>query len=195
MRTFLHPRQFPHFLPYKGRKQVFTLWTWEWALLEEFIKIFSWVIILTNKRKEKIWFFWYWPSWVGLQQRSFCPVLLLSVEGDWVQVRSKGKLYSLIREWRGESSGARVHALPEKQKSPARLLYRVVGSREGAGFSQGGCRCAAQDSRSHTVPGAASLLTAHHRHLELSVMHSAHSPPGWRVWQHFGARNSSVKTE
>lgn len=42
----------------------------------------------------------YWPFWVELQQESSCTVLFELIEWDQVWCWSKGKLYSLIREWR-----------------------------------------------------------------------------------------------
>ena len=118
------------------------------------------MIILTNRReKKKIWSFWYWPSWVGLQQRSFCPVLLLSIEGDWVQFRRKGKLYSLIREWRGESSGARVHALPEKLKHHQRgCSIGLLAAGRGRGSRREGA-AALLKTPDHTQRRAQHLCT------------------------------------
>ena len=46
---------------------------------------------------------------VGPQQGSSCPVSLEPVERGRVRFRSEGKLYSLIKAWRGASSRSRAH--------------------------------------------------------------------------------------
>lgn len=71
------------------------------------------------------------PFLVGPQQASSCPVSFELIERDRVRFRSKGQFYSLIRDWRGESSRSRVHALPDRPWSG--LLYRVLLAGVGGG--------------------------------------------------------------
>ena len=89
----------------------------------------------------------YRPSRVGPQQGYSCLVLFKPMQRDGVRFRSKGKLYALIREWRGTSFYFTAHIFPERPW--AGLLYRVPVCGEGRGsrgaqFSRGLSRCAAQ---------------------------------------------------
>ena len=67
---------------------------------------------------------------VVLQESSY-PVSFEPVEGDWVWFRSKGKLYSLIKEWRGSSECSRVQDLPGRPS--AGLFGKDLVSGEGGG--------------------------------------------------------------
>ena len=68
--------------------------------------------------------------WIQAPKRSFCPASLVPIGRDGVPFGSEGKLYSLVKEWRGVS-GLRVHAFPERLW--AGLLNRVLfhGGRGG----------------------------------------------------------------
>ena len=58
------------------------------------------------------------PSQVGPQQGSFCPVSFEPIECDGVRFRSKGKLYSLIKEWRDVSLSSTLQGLPSRLPAP-----------------------------------------------------------------------------
>ena len=68
--------------------------------------------------------FCYQHSPMGPQEGSSCLASLPPIKWELVQLRSKGELYSPIREWRGASSGSRAHTLPDRRW--AGLLYRVL---------------------------------------------------------------------
>lgn len=111
----------------------------------------------------------YQPSPVKPQQGSSCPVSPLPVEGDRVRFKGKWKLYSLIREWRDASSPCSTHSLQQADRPWAWLLYGDLV--EGAGCVGGVLTGQAQMCCSWhsfvSVPGAAPLHSAHHRHLGL----------------------------
>lgn len=53
----------------------------------------------------------YLPSRNGPQKEFFCLVSFKPIEQNQVQFRSQGKLYSLVREWRGMSTHSPGEAL------------------------------------------------------------------------------------
>lgn len=127
----------------------------------------------------------YWPSQVGPQQRSSCPVQFMPTERDGVQFRNKGKLNflisSLIREQRDVNSGSGILALPTDCGWSCFLGLCPLGGagrweEEEAGLHCSGSR---QGFRAQAPP-----------------------PPSWaecvpelRGWQPFGTRSSGLKCQ
>ena len=93
------------------------------------------------------------------------------IEGDQVRFRSKGNLYSWIKEWRGRGAQAPFTGLSLAaalfHRPWAGLLFRVLLSGEGWS-SHGRRRSCTAHAPDHSL-GAASLHKARHRHLELSM--------------------------
>ena len=112
--------------------------------------------------------FCYWHSLVGPQQGSFCTTLLAPI-GDGAGFRSKGTLYSLIREWRGGSSRSRARAAHALLTGHGRGCFiGILGSGAGHGVLAWRAQLCRSGSRSQCrVQG---LRTARRRHLELSAV-------------------------
>lgn len=127
----------------------------------------------------------------------WAPVRVPPAQCCWrVQFRSKGKLYSLIKEWRGESCCSRVQALLGQARLLAGLLYRVLISRGRRGVLTGlvqvccpWCsrpKCQAQ----HLCPWPAATI------MNCSEVHStsAHSPSLWPVRHSSSALGTVIQT-
>ena len=95
------------------------------------------------------------------QQGSSCPMVFKPVERDQVWLRHKGKLHSLIKEWRGSRLSSRVHTLPHRRNSWGRGCFiGILSMGREEGVLEFMWSCFRQDgttSRRSTRPAAAIL--------------------------------------
>ena len=121
------------------------------------------------------WSCYHRPFRVGPQWGSSCPVLFEPRDQIWF--RSRGKLYSLIREWTGARSGSREGALQERTRWGCFAGFCKQGGGQSSRETGTGVRRTAHAPDRGLDPE--TLHAARHRHrLQLRVTRcaSARSP-------------------
>ena len=129
-------------------------------------------------KDKKVLLYCYQSSRVWPQQGSFCLVSLKPIEWDSVRFRSKGKLYSLIKERRGGSLHTRAHVLPMGGAALYGLVSRGWGTEE-AEFSRGSRAAVLLTGQ---IQGRGQRLCARPTCTVLNrgvLCSSAHGPPSW----------------